>query len=96
MTDLHSKLELYAHESLEVIVDEMRDVSNKPELRSKNAFGILAAAGYGAVNKHQTVQGPELPEGLADQVAETTRELQETEFAYKFVEPELSAVEEEL
>lgn len=95
MTDITSKLEMYAHESLDIIMEEMREVNNKPELRSKNAFGILAAAGYGAVNKHQVEQPPELPKEMADAMISVAQELKEHEFTYKFVEPEMSEEETE-
>ena len=88
MTDIHTKLSLYAHEALEVIVDEMRDISNKADLRVKAGFGILDRAGFTPLNK-QFVPQTELPLEIAERMEAVSLELKEGKPVYARVEPKL-------
>jgi hypothetical protein len=88
MTDIHTKLSLYAHEALEVIVEEMRDFSNKAELRVKAGFGILDRAGFTPLNK-QFVPQTELPLEIAERMEAVSLEMREDRPIYNKVEPKL-------
>lgn len=94
LTDLNSKLELYAHEALEVVVDEMRDLTNKPELRVKAGFGIMDRAGYTAKTKDPEEQAPSVPSEVADRLETVAKELKDNQFSYRIIEPKISEGEE--
>lgn len=93
MTDIHTKLELYAHESLEVIVEEMRDFNNKAELRVKAGFGILDRAGFTPLNK-EFIPQTELPLEIAERMETVSLELKDRP-VYAKVEPKLIEGQEE-
>lgn len=93
LVDLNAKLSLYAHEALEVIVDEMRDLTNRAELRVKAGFGILDRAGYTPSSKDESQPPPQIPEEIATRMEVVSRELQEHEFRYRFVDPKMKEIE---
>lgn len=93
LIDVQSKLQIYAHEALEEVVDEMRH-SQKEVIRQRASFGILDRAGYTPIRK-EVVAAQELPSEVADRMREVADELKEyTRPTYEYVEAEI--VEEEL
>lgn len=96
LTDIQSKLDLYAHEALEVIVEELRDPSNKADLRVKAGFGLMDRAGYTPSSKEGLAPPPDIPEELVARVEEVSKELGESEFTYRIIEPKLIEGAEEV
>jgi hypothetical protein len=86
LTDIQAKLSLYAHEALETVIEEMRDVTVKPETRIKAGFGILDRAGYTPVQK-QIVATTEIPPEIANRMESVVEEIRNHRFSYKKVEP---------
>ena len=96
LTDVQSKLELYAHEALEVIVEELREPTNKAELRVKAGFGLMDRAGYTPNVREDIPPAPDIPEELVERVEQISRELNESEFSYRILEPKLAEGVEEV
>ncbi len=96
LTSVQSKLELYAHEALEVIVDELRDTTNKAEIRVKAGFGLMDRAGYTPNTKEDVPHAPDIPEELVARVEEISKELLDSEFTYRMIEPKLLEGAEEV
>lgn len=96
LTDVQSKLELYAHEALDVIVDELRDVTNRAETRIKAGFGLMDRAGYTPSVREDLPPAPDIPEELISRVEEVSKELEENQFTYRMIEPKLAEGAEEV
>lgn len=94
LTDVHSRLQLYAQEALDVIVDEMREITNKADIRVKTAFGILDRAGFTPVQK-QIVAKAEIPSEIADRMEAVAKEVREAKFEYVKVDPKIAEEDEE-
>lgn len=96
LVTIQSKLDLYAHEALEVIVEEMREPANKAEIRVKAGFGIMDRAGYTPNTREDIPKAPDIPEELISRVEEVSKELKESEFTYRMIEPKLAEGAEEV
>ena len=96
LTDVQSKLALYAHEALEVIVEEMREVTNKAETRIKAGFGLMDRAGYTPNMREVIVPPPSIPEELAGRMEKVSKEIKESQFSYRVLQPKLTEGEEEV
>lgn len=95
ITDIHTKLQLYAHEALETVIDEMRAPENKSELRVKVGFGILDRAGFTPVQK-QVVAHAEIPVEIAERMEIVASELKENRPVYEKVKPKIDEAEFEV
>ena len=68
MRDVFERIRLYANEALTLVMEQMRDEGEDPNLRQRAAFSVLDRGGYSKIEK-KLVAHAEVSEKAADRIA---------------------------
>lgn len=87
LLDIKARIQAHAGEALDTVLTAMR-TAQEPQVKAKIGFSLLDRAGYGAVQKSETVHRLELPQAEAADLTAALRESQEIEDAdYVVLDP---------